>query len=505
MRVMLALLFLLGVSSATVARGADAPLTADEILARARTAQGARPDNYRETVMGEGSLGSTVVTTYRSGKNVRVTRDRGTLHYESGTYNGEDWVQNDNGLTTLNPKDAGAEAPEHITTTVTHVTTPVDAWVIAKMNARAAGTRTYYDAATFLPVRFEQVGPTGSVVTTYDAFGTFGARTLAKNWTVSSAANSLQMHYTRAEYAQGAASDDDVRERGTLRELVEFPPDTRRVVLPVRVIGNDVYVRVNIGPRAVDFLLDTGASGIFIDAGVAKTLGLNLTNARSEVTAQRYTTYDSKIPELHVGGLVMRNIAVIVGPMPSFDVGGLRAVGLLGFDFLAQLGVTIDYANQTLTLVPANAYVPPTDPQTYPFTVRLGGGVPMVTVHVDGAVAERMMFDTGWQGDLGFFDYFTRRYPQAFHRDLGPQLMYGVGGAFSSERFQFQDVKIGPIHFEDFIGLRIPPSSYAYASDGVVGNNLLSKFTVDLDYTGGMVYLTPSSLTKKMMHPLAAH
>jgi hypothetical protein len=143
MRVMLALLFLLCVSSASVVSAADVPLTADEVLARAPAAAGPRPDNFRETVVGEGSLGSTTLTTYRLGKNVQITRDRGNLHYESGTYNGEDWIQDDNGLTRLNPKDTGAERPETITTTVTRVATPVDTWVISKLNARSAGTRTY--------------------------------------------------------------------------------------------------------------------------------------------------------------------------------------------------------------------------------------------------------------------------------------------------------------------------------------------------------------------------
>ncbi len=201
----------------------------------------------------------------------------------------------------------------------------------------------------------------------------------------------------------------------------------------------------------------------------------------------------------------MRNVSVIAGPIPSFNAGDVRAVGLLGFDFLAQLGVTIDYANQKVTVVPADAFVPPSDPQTYSFPVRFGNGTPMVAVSADGAIAERMIFDTGFSGDLIFFDYFTRRYPKSFHMDLGPESMYGVGGNFTAERFRFQDVKIGPIHFEDYIGLRVPPSSYAYAADGLVGNFLLSKFTIDLDYTGGMVYLTPSGQTKKMMRPVAAH
>jgi hypothetical protein len=198
----------------------------------------------------------------------------------------------------------------------------------------------------------------------------------------------------------------------------------------------------------------------------------------------------------------MRDIAVTVGPMPIVHPDGTKSVGLLGFDFLAQLGVSIDYTRARVRVVPAADFTPPTDPSTYAFDVRLASGQPMVTASVANAVADHVLFDTGWSGQLAFFDYFTRRYPAAFKDDIGASNIYGIGGEVSAEAFRFHDVTLGHIHFQQFTGLRIPPSSYAGRADGLIGNDLLSLFNIDLDYTGGRVYLTPNENGRRTMRAL---
>jgi hypothetical protein len=44
--------------------------------------------------------------------------------------------------------------------------------------------------------------------------------------------------------------------------------------------------------------------------------------------------------------------------------------------------------------------------------------------------------------------------------------------------------------------MRFPSSGYADNADGLIGNDLLSLFTVDLDYTGGRIYLTPNATAR---------
>jgi predicted aspartyl protease len=500
MRVMLALLFLLSLCSARAPVGADTLPTAQDIRDKAAAAAGPVPENYRQTIVGTGSLGDTKIVTFHSGDDVRSTFDRGTYHSESGTYHGEHWRQDYNGLALLVIDDPGNAVKDAFTTTVTHVTQPIDAYEIADVSARAGGTRKYFDTTTYRQIREEDFGSTGTVITTYDAFGQFGERTLPARWTVSSRESNLEMHYQRTEYVAGGATGTDVQETTTRRSLIQFPAGVAAVDLPVKVVDHAIYVRVNIGSRAVDLELDTGASGIVLDPEVARSTGLVLTNATSTVAAERYTSYDATIPEMRIGPLQMHDIAVDVAPIPAQGKNGVKPVGLLGFDFLAQLGLTLDYQHEQVRVVPAATFTPPNDPSTVVFDVRLGGGVPMVTVSVGDAIAERVICDTGASAQLVFLDYFTRRYPNAFRIDEGPAEMLGVGGRFTGEVFRLHDVSLGTLHLQDFVAVRVPSTAFPYNADGFIGNELLSLFTVALDYTHGHIYLTPNDATKRAMH-----
>jgi predicted aspartyl protease len=505
MRVVWSFLFALGVLCAAAAASADPLPTAAEIVAKADAFYGPAPKNYRETIVGTGTLGDTRETTYRSGDDVRNTFDRGPLHGESGTYHGENWILDENGLVVVNTKDPGKAAHDKLTTTVSRVRNPVDAYVVSKLNVRAAGTRRYYDPMTFRLLRVEDVGPTGTVTTVFGDADRYGDRTLARHWETDSPAAKTVMKYERTEYVANQVTDADVEEPTTRRLLVEFPPGITRASLPVRIYENNVIVRVNIGSQAADFVLDTGASSIFIDSDFARRIGLSLTNASSEVEAQRFTGYETVVPEMRIGPVAMHDIVADVGPMLGNYGPEIKPVGLLGFDFLAQLGVTIDYEKGTLTVVPAASFQPPADPSMYVFQVRLGEFVPMVTAKIGDAVAERVILDTGGSLPLWFFDYFTRRYPQAFPATayLGQISSRGVGGDFSADVYVLPDVQLGPVHFRDFQALRVPISgSYAADDDGVIGNVLLSKFIVTLDYTDALVFLVPTSDTKRKLMPI---
>jgi predicted aspartyl protease len=443
--------------------------------------------------------------TFRLGDDVRHTFDRGGIHSESGTYHGEDWVQDENGLVIADAKDPGKAVPDKVTTTVRRVSTPVDAYVVSELNVRSAGTRRYYDPATFRLLRIEDVGPEGTKTTIFDDVERFGERNLASHWRVAS--GDTETRYERRSYVAGAATEDDVRQPATRKLLVEFPPGVNRADLPIQIKENNVFVRVKIGDRTADFLLDTGAGSIVLDSNFARDLGLQLTNAHDETVARHYTGYQAIVPEMHIGTLTMRQIVVdVVSSLPAgYADSTIRPVGLLGFDFLAQLGVTIDYEKSKVSVVPAGSFQSPSDPGTYVFNVRLGGGQPMLTAKVGTAVAERILLDTGGTLPLWFFDYFARRNPQAFpaRAKKDEAIGEGVGGSFHEDVYQLPEVQLGPVHFQDFLAYVVPPSSaYSGDTDGVIGNTLLSKFIVTLDYTDGTVFLVPTRETKRKMTTL---
>lgn len=486
---------LLGAPSAAAEPVPDAAA----IRARVRAAVGDLPEAYRETDETTTSTGTTTVEhDYRRGRDLRFTFDTGRFHTERGIFQAAAWHMNDNGQVVMDQPDPGQAAPEHLTTTVTAIHAPVEGYLIATLNARGYGVKEYVDGTAWQYVRRERIGGTGTIVLTYDDVRADHGRTFAHHVHVENGVARTTSDLRIVEYAPGDVDASEVAIPKPRRALVEFPPGAASAELPARFGPSHVYVRVTIGGRGLDFVLDSGASGITIDRGVARELGLPEFDKHSAVTAGRYETARTIVPEMRIGELVMRDVAVQEVPQGWNTAEGVKEVGLLGFDFLAELGVTLDYEHQRVTVVPSARYVPPNDPHTIPIDVRIGNGQPLATVALNGAVGERWILDTGGAGTFLVFDYFARRHPEAL-RDATAGFprralqIHGIGGDVPAQAYQIESLRLGDVNFAGFVGYLVPPgSAYAQSADGVVGTEFLKLFTLGFDYANSRVYLVPN-------------
>ena len=487
------------------------PAGADEVpdLAvlreRIRTSGGPIPESWRETDETISSDGTTTIERdYRRGKDFRFTFDTGPFHTERGVSGGQVWHMNDNGQVVVDQPDPGKATREQTTTTVTAVHTPVEGFVIAILNAQGRGQREYVDGATWRVVRREQLTTNGTIVSAFDDVRLDHGRTFAHHVHVENGYAHTTSDLRVVEWAPEDVAAADVAMPGPRRTLVTFPPGGGLVELPANFGRSHIYVRVNVGGRGLDFVLDSGAGGITIDSDVARELGLKEFGKHSAVTAARYTTARTIIPEMRIGSLVMRDVSVQEVPHGWNTAPGVKEVGLLGFDFLAELGVTIDYEHKRVTVVPGRDYVPPADPATIPLDVRVGGGQPRATVAVNGALGERFIIDTGGAGTFLIFDYFARRHPEAlFDRGGGGvqrmRTLTGIGGAFEVEPYQIESLKLASVNFTDWVGYRVKGSSYAQNDDGIVGVEFLRLFTLGFDYGHSRMYLVPNETGRTAM------
>jgi aspartyl protease len=493
--VMLALLAALGMP----ARAAEAPPDEAAIREKIRVAAGLIATSYRETDETLGSDGATAVEhDYVRGDDYRYTYDTGPFHTENGAYRGQAWHMDDNGQVVLDEDDPGRAALEPTKTTITAIHSPVDGFLIATLNVRGHGVKEYVDSSTWRIVRRERLTPNGSIVRTYDDVRADHGRTFAHHVHVDDGYARTTSDLRITEYVPDEVALHDVEIPRPRRALVGFPPGVASVELPTKFGSSDVFVRVTIGGRGLDFALDTGSGGIAIDGTVARELGLPEYQKQSTVDAGRYSTARTIVPEMRVGSLVMRNVAVQVVPYGWKTDPSVMEVGLLGFDFLAELGVTIDYEHERLTVVPGASYVAPSDSRMIPLDVRIGDGTPLATVSLNGAVGERWVLDTGGAGTFMIFDRFARRHPEAL-RDQGgggddrETRFLGFGGDIDARPYQIESLKLANINFRKFVGYRVTSSgSYDDGNDGLIGTGFLRLFTLGLDYGNSRVYLVPN-------------
>lgn len=114
-------------------------------------------------------------------------------------------------------------------------------------------------------------------------------------------------------------------------------------------------IRVTIGGREVNVLLDTGAPNIMLKRELVEELGLPISEGGEGVFAggQRARIDRTTVPELEIGGIRIRNVPAGINAggaglrLPNVEIEGIMGTGVL-MHFLS----TIDYCSGKLILAP---------------------------------------------------------------------------------------------------------------------------------------------------------
>ncbi|HYW52810.1 MAG TPA: hypothetical protein VE826_02515 [Dongiaceae bacterium] len=141
----------LAVSAAGTAPAQQTGLDETAIRAKIKEAVGPYAESYREIDEIAYSNGtSTTEHDFQRGKDFRYVFDSGSLHTERGSYHGDPWYMNGNGQVVLDDPAEADTAPDADTTkvVVTRVQTPVDGYLLARLDARGRGVKEFVDATT---------------------------------------------------------------------------------------------------------------------------------------------------------------------------------------------------------------------------------------------------------------------------------------------------------------------------------------------------------------------
>jgi len=472
---------------------ADVLPSIDELFARERLASGAerRPPTERETwdIRKEG-LAGTLVTVRRGSDNVS-SMALGPFRSERGSDRGQRWHQNDNGETVLDrPDPSGNE--RILARSITRVREPVDAWLATQAYAGGHVLRTYFNPRTYLIVRVEKSFAGQTSHTSYDDFRT-DARGRTRAWHElggdDRVPTTFDYRLVHDELATALAPGTFTipRDRGT---LVEFPAAIQTVRLPARIENGRIYVRLTIAGRGLDFLLDSGAAAISIDAALARRLGLQAYGRTMETVAGSFATSRVIVPQAGIGPLLMHDVVMRTIPISMREGTATRVVGLLGFDFLDAVALRIDYAGGTVDASrPASSAAPP---GAVPLELRLGSQIPLTRATVGSASGNDFILDTGAEFSLVLFQHFTRAHPDVA-TPLGHSVRSGagIGGVMAYRTLVAQRLTLGPVMFEALPSVEaLSQNALGFDDeDGLVGSDVLRRFTMYLDYASNRVWL----------------
>lgn len=266
--------------------------------------------------------------------------------------------------------------------------------------------------------------------------------------------------------------------------------------------GGIVIAKVQLDsfPDSLNFVFDTGCGGVSLDSTTAEYYKL-----RPRTSALFVRGIAGELPQrllygrrLSVGGVMMDSLTMQVSDYDLLSsVYGIKIDGIIGYTFFSRYVVRIDYDSSKM-------YVYTRGPVRYPHGGYLVHprlfGLPILEGHLADAryISSRFYFDTGAGLCLLFSSDFTS--DSAVFRPKRkkpfPTQGAGLGGKADMQLTVLKTFSLGPFHFR-----QVPTYIFNDSFDvtnypqlgGLIGNDLLRRFNLIVNYPRSEIYLLPNS------------
>jgi Aspartyl protease len=507
-RLCTAIFFLLLPLSMLPARGAQtlapATISLTDLLRRARKAEGVLSEGAYHIVMRSVVDGETTVEdTYVDARGYKTVETAAGFSSSWGEFQGQGWYQNSNGFVQRSSGVYGEHDPlenavrqlgtEAGSATLLGITVDTPAMYVVELSPNAQlSERRYYDAETYLLRRIELTDYDGHTrVSEYDDYRRMLGRMVpfVRTYEADFYKGSRRYDVVTYEAIRPGIADLRIPASKTMFDL----QGRASVTIPADFTDDGIIVRMNVGQRGLDMLLDSGSSSTIVNASVASQLALAVHNKRVESFGGIFSMSDARVDDLSVGPLHAVSAAINVAPVDDDVAPTQRIVGLLGCDFIAGGALEVDFGQKTLTLYAQ----PPAGLAAAGWTeipINLDDCVPLVKANFSGLPGE-FLIDLGAYDTVLYDHYFAQFKGSSTPKNGDPLINEGsfIGGdEVKFQTYSMRTLTIGDLQFADAIvdvplTKRVQDRDY----DGLLGRTTLSNFDILFDYAHARVYLKP--------------
>ena len=256
--------------------------------------------------------------------------------------------------------------------------------------------------------------------------------------------------------------------------------------------------RLNNFPDTLNFILDTGSGGISLDSTTVSYLGLiptpsDLTILGIAGLRKVGFLYNQK---LRLPGLVVDSLNFHINDYSILtSVYGEKIDGIIGYSLLSRYIFKIDYDTSRIQIYSNGRIKYPKGGWLYEPVLRT---LPVQEARVRDAVTvnTRFLFDIG----AGLCLMLTKDFVSDSNFLYKKRVLYakeaeGVGGKVDMYMTVVKELKMGPYRFRNvptfIFDDKYNITSYPYLG-GLIGNDLLRRFNVILNYASKEFYLTPN-------------
>jgi Aspartyl protease len=277
---------------------------------------------------------------------------------------------------------------------------------------------------------------------------------------------------------------------------IRFTSGNSSLKIPLEIDNKIILIRVSVnGSKPLKFIFDTGASASIISAQRAADLGLK-TKGEAKGTATGGKIQGSFIEgvSLSVQGAEVsdQTIGAFTLPMPP----GFEFDGIIGYDFINQFVVELDYLNKTMNLHNPGTYQYSGKGEVIPLI--LGGRTPLARTKIilerRAPLEARLEVDTGGDNTFVIYGSFVKKKKLVeATQQTNQETRRGAGGEEQVVNTQFKAAQLGSFVFKN------PPAELALntergdaGEDGLIGGEILRRFKVILDYSRQQMILEPN-------------
>ncbi|GIV37646.1 MAG: hypothetical protein KatS3mg032_2025 [Cyclobacteriaceae bacterium] len=291
----------------------------------------------------------------------------------------------------------------------------------------------------------------------------------------------------------------------------------KRVDIPVEIINNLVIVPVILNETLpLKFIVDTGVrTAILTQKAFSDILQLPYTRKYSiagpggEKIIDAYVTSNVS---LRLPGVIGTGQAMLVLEEDYLELRnylGADVHGILGYELFSRFVVRIDYQHKLLTLMAPDRFRPKRKYTVVPIRIQDTKPYLLAPVSIDGAhtLNAKLLIDTGASHSLMLETDSDPRIHLP-EKTVSGVIGRGLGGAITGKIGRIHSIELGNRTINNVLVNFPDPDSYFPDSllvsrvdrNGTLGGELLSRFTIVLNFPHEKIYLKPNQNIKRKFY-----
>lgn len=279
------------------------------------------------------------------------------------------------------------------------------------------------------------------------------------------------------------------------------PPSHQLAQIPFdQLTGGIVILKAKLGnfPDTLNFILDTGSSGISLDSITADYLGMKPIPTEKTIRGIAGIHKVSFLynQSLHFPGLTVDSLNFHINDYSVLTaVYGEKIDGIIGYSFISRYILKLDYDSMKMAVFTHGTIRYPRGGYLLKPYMNMLVSQPM-RIKDEKSINSRFLYDMG----AGLCMLFSREFVEdsnfiSRNKKRWVKQGEGLGGKIDMELMVLKEIKIGPYRFRNVPSYIFDDdnnvTSYPYQG-GLIGNDILRRFNVIINYEKGDIHIIPN-------------